>query len=47
MQNPSRFENALVVSLLVPGVVYILFAVCGVIFYANDPRFHVSTGSDA
>ena len=43
MQNPSRFENALVVSLLVPGVVYILFAVCGVIFYANDPRFPVST----
>ena len=42
MQNPSRFENALVVSLVIPGIVYILFAVCGVIFYANAPGFPVS-----
>lgn len=37
MEKSSKFEQALIVSLAVPGVIYILFAVCGVIFYNNAP----------
>lgn len=33
MENPSRFKSALIVSLIVPSVIYILFAFGGVVFY--------------
>lgn len=33
MENPSRFKSALIVSLIVPSVIYILFAFGSVVFY--------------
>ena len=33
MENPGRFKSALIVSLIVPSVIYIVFAFAGVIFY--------------
>ena len=32
MENPGRFKSALIVSLIVPSVIYIVFAFAGVIF---------------
>ena len=39
MENPGRFKSALIVSLIVPSVIYIVFAFAGVIFY-NQKGIH-------
>lgn len=35
MKEPNRFKKALVVSLSVPSLIYIIFAFAGVVFYKN------------
>lgn len=39
MENPGRFKSALIVSMTVPSIIYIVFAFTGVIFY-NQKGIH-------